>query len=330
MKYLLTAALSLAIGLATGWWLAGTGFLADSAPSNWIAQINGTYVDEAEFVAEMERRGGRRPGQYHDLDQKKELLDALLYRKAAVRAARDEGLDREPATLRAMERILVNQYVNENLRPRQEAIRISDDEIEAVYAERAEDYQVPARRRVAMIRISIPEMAADETREAARNRIEEAHKAVQELDGEVNHFGHVAREYSDHQASRYRGGAIGWIGEQATERYRFDPVVIETANAMTEPGETSGILEGESGYYIVRLIDYQPTRSRPLEELATGIRQGILRERHREVEEEFRKELLSRFDIRIRTSRLEAIEPLGPPASEDQEPPAVPASGSER
>ena len=329
MKYLLTAVLSLAIGLAAGWWLA-LQQTVEPPPDNWIASVNGVYIGEAEFIAEMERRGGHRPGQYHDLEQKKELLDALLFRKAAVRAAQEEGLHRDPVTLRAMERILVNQYVSDNLRPRQEEIRVTDDEIEAVYSERAKDYQVPARRRVAMIRIGIPEMAGDEAREAARNRIEEAHKAVQELDGEVNHFAHVAREYSDHQASRYRGGAIGWIGEQATERYRFDPVVIETANAMTESGETSGILEGESGYYIVRLIEYQPTRSRPLEELAGGIRQSLLRDRHREVEKEFREELLSRFDTRIRTSRLEAIEPLSPPAREDRDPPAVPASGSQR
>ncbi|QOC21315.1 peptidyl-prolyl cis-trans isomerase [Wenzhouxiangella sp. AB-CW3] len=329
MKAVLTAIATLLIGLAAGWWLAMQQS-AEPPPDNWIAEINGVYVGETEFIAEMERRGGQRPGQYHELDQKKELLDSLLYRKAAVRAARDAGLDREPATLRAMERILVNKYVQENLRPRQEELRVTDEEIEAVYAERAEEYSVPARRRVAMIRIGVPEQASEEMKQAARNRITEAYEAVQELDEDVVHFAAVAREYSDHQTSRYRGGAIGWIGEHATERYRFDPVVVETANRMTDSGETSGILEGDDGLYIVRLVEYQPERSRPVDELATGIRQGILRDRHREIENEFREDLLSRFDTRIRMSRLEAIEPLGPPARDDREPPAVPASGSER
>src|SRR5699024_9375833 len=181
------------------------------------------------------------------------------------------------------------------------------------YQQEADDYAIPARRRVAMVHIKVPGGADPAAREAAREKAIEAYQAAKQLDPEVTHFGAVAREYSQDQSSRYRGGVIGWIGEDAPERYRHDPAVIETANSMFEPGTLSGVIEGAQGFYLVRLVEYQPERSRPLEELQAGIRQRLLRDHYRSVEDAFRQEMLARFETDIRRQRLADIEPLGPP-----------------
>lgn len=331
MKQLLSTAFVFILGLAAGWWWgASGGNLPEAAPGDWIARIGDTYIDETEYVEEMRRRGGQRPGQYHEMAQKRELLSALLYRKAVTQAAEEDGLDRQPETRRSLERILVNQYIAEHLRPRQEAVSISREEIAAIYEREKGAYDIPARRRVAMIRIAVPESADEAFREAARQRAAEAHAAAMALGAEVTHFGAVARQYSEDQSSRYRGGVIGWIGEQAPERYRYDPAVIETANGMKEAGSTSGIVQGADGFYIVRLVEYQPRRSRPLEELESGIRQRLLRDHYRDVEDRFRNEMLARFEVEVREDRLEAIEPLGPPARPELRPPQGPSTGSTR
>lgn len=328
MKQLLIAIVLFGAGLALGWWLGSDDQPADAPPDDWIARIDGIHIGEQEFIDEMRRRGGTRPGQYHDMEQKQRLLESLLYRKATARAAEEEGMHREPEIRRSLERILVNQYLSEHLRPRQEQVEVSDEEIAEIHERQADNYAVPARRRVAMIRIEVPDSADETYRAEARERAEEALAAARELDENIAHFGHIAREYSDDQSSRYRGGVIGWIGEEAPERYRHDPVVIETANGMTEAGAMSGVLEGNDGLYIVRLVEYQPARTRPLDELASGIRQGLLRDRYRAVEDEFRKEMLDRYDTEIRAERLEAIEPLGPPERDERRPPEGPTTGS--
>lgn len=331
MKQLLFAAILLGAGFAAGWWWgASDGDLSTDRPGNWIARIGETYIEPSEYVQAMRRRGGTRPGQYHDMAQKQELMTALLYRKAVARAAREEGLDEDPEIRRSLERILVDQYIARHLRPRQEDVDIPDDKIQAVYEREKDQYTVPARRRVAMIYIEVPESADESFREEARQRAAEAYEAASQLGDEVNHFGAVAREYSQDQSSRYRGGVIGWIGERAPERYRFDPAVIETANGMKEPGATAGIIEGNDGFYIVRLAEYQPERSRPLEELESGIRQRLLRDHYRAVEEGFREEMLARFETEVDEERLAAIEPLGPPAREEPRPPQSPGTGSTR
>lgn len=328
MKQLLFAIALFALGAAAGWWWASSSDEAATVPENWIARIDNIYITEEEYVEAMRRRGGNRPGQYHELAQKQELLEALLYRKAVTQAARENGLDREPEIRNSLDRILVNQYIARHLRPRQEDVEISDKAIAEVYERDRERYAVPARRRVAMIRIEVPENADEEFRDNARQRAEEAVAAARELDEDTLHFGDLAREYSEDQSSRYRGGVIGWIGEQAPERYRHDPVVIETANAMQEVGATSDVLEGSDGYYIVRLVAYEPTRERSIEELGSGIRQRLLRESYRAVEDEFRQEMLERFSIKVREERLSEIEPLGPPGRDEMRPPEGPSSDS--
>lgn len=328
MKQIFFAVALFALGAVAGSWWASSSDQTTSVPDNWLARIDNVYISEEEYVDAMRRRGGTRPGQYHEMAQKQELLEALLYRKAVTQAAREDGLDREPEIRNSLDRILVNQYIARHLRPRQEEVEISDEAVAEVYAQESERYAVPARRRVAMIQIEVPEGADDEFRERARGRAEEALAAARELDDETLHFGDLAREYSEDQSSRYRGGVIGWIGEQAPERYRHDPVVIETANEMQDAGAISGVLEGRDGYYIVRLVAYEPTRKRSIEELESGIRQRLRRDRYRAVEDEFRHEMLERFSIDVREERLAEIEPLGPPARDETRPPQGPGTDS--
>ncbi len=321
MKWLGYACVFVA-GLLLGWFFAGGWSPSDQppAPGDWLARVNGEYLTTEEFIDEMRRRGGTRPGQYQTVEQRQALLDDLLYRRALVAAAREQGLDRNPQVRRSRDAILVTQYLQDNLRPRQEAIRISDREIRQLYEAQAEEYTIPARRRVAMIRINVPAGASEETREALRARAEQARQEALELNTSVFHFGTLARQYSEDPGSRYRNGVIGWISEAAPERYRHDPVVVTTANAMTEPGQVSDVLEGEGALYLVRLVDYQPARARSMEELADGLSQRLRRDRHNEIEVAFRHEVLDRLDIEVRADRLEQIDPVGPPRPDDDTP----------
>jgi parvulin-like peptidyl-prolyl isomerase len=323
MKYIVT----LMAGLVIGWLAAGlwTDIVNPDEPADWIARIDGEFITAEDFIHEMGRRGGNRPGQYQDMEQKEALLESMLFQRAVVLAARAEGLDSRPEIRRSLDQILVNHYFQNHLRPRQEALRVSDEAVREVFEAHADDYTIPARRRVAMIQVNVPEGATPELRQASRARIEEARSLATQLNGSVTHFGHLAVDYSEDTASRYRNGVIGWIGETAPERYRHDPVVVAAANAMHEAGTISEVLEGEGAYYIVRLVSLEPARTRSLEELADGIRQRLVQEHYRIEEQAFRAELLARFETEVRTRQLKGIEPLaGRATSEPPAPPALP------
>jgi hypothetical protein len=301
------------VGVTLGW-LAAMLWAGDreSVPEDWLARVGDEYITTDDFLDEVERRGGSRTGLYVDPERRQSLLEDMLYRRSVVAAARVEGMDADRDLRRLRDQHLVNHYYQNHLRPRQETLHIDQSEVEAFFHAHADEYVIPGRRRVALIRIDVPEDAPPEVRQERRARAEQARQRALELNGPVLHFGTLALEYSEDPGSRYRNGVIGWIGEQAPERYRFDPIVVSVANRMDTPGDISPVLEGKNAYYLVRLVEYQPERTRALDELADGIRQRLMRERFQAVEQEFRDEMLAAFDIEIDTGKLAAVEVPGP------------------
>src|SRR5690606_10997323 len=103
----------------------------------------------------MRRRGGERPGQYQELEQKRQLLDELVYRAALTKAAQRDGMTDQPELRRAIEQLVGNRYLQDTLRQAQREVNVSDEDVRRFYAANAEDYSVPARKRVAMLKISV-------------------------------------------------------------------------------------------------------------------------------------------------------------------------------
>lgn len=309
-------------GFATAsYWPAGS----PTAPETWVARIGDSYLTSEEFVAEMRQRGGTLPGQYRDPEQKRALLDTLIYQRVLVQAALDEGLDAEPGVRRARDQILANHFLQKTLRREQARISVDDQEVARFHESHEDDYAIPARRRVAMIHIPVRADADESAWARARDLAAEAADKARAMNGAVPHFGEIAREYSHDSASRFRGGVIGWIAEGQAERYRYDRAFIEAAYALSEPGAISEVLTGADGVYLARLVELEPRRVRGLEDLADGIRQRLLRERAAAVEEAFRRSILERVEIEVREDALAAIDPLAPPAAPDRrEPPALP------
>lgn len=329
MKYAGYAVCLLA-GLAGGWalaqWNAPRAVVEDSTvPADWVARIGDDYITADEIEAEMERRGGARPGLFQDETQKRALLDDMLLQRALVAAAKRNGLERKPETRRAIEQLLTSQYLQETLRKQQQGVSVSEAEIKSYFDANADSYTVPARRRVAMIRIGVAPDADATAWKAAEARAAEALRKAKALDAGTPHFGAIAREYSEDQASRYRGGVIGWITEGRTEGYRYDAKLLEAAAALKSVGDISAVLRGNDGVYLARLVEAQPQQERAFDQLRAGLEQRLMQERLAVIEQEFRERTLDEAAVEVREARLAQIKPPGPPASEDPPtPPAMP------
>jgi len=327
MSRWLSLMLAMLVGLAIGFIVWADRTERPAEPDDWVARVGDRYISAEEFEREIELRGGNRPGQFFSAEQRRALLDQLLYQEALVQRARAAGIHEKPEVRRSRDQILVNQILQTDLRPRQADADIDPEEIRAFYEANAEEYAIPARRRVAMIFFELGPNASEQSREDTRSRAESVREQALELADEIPDFGMLARENSDHQASRFRGGVIGWIGEGNPSRYSYPEIVVETANASTESGFISPVLEGEDGLFLVRLVDYQPRRTRSLEDLQDGIRQRLLRGRFNAVEEAFRQETLNAANIEIKPGALDRFQPDGaPPEQRPEQPPSLPAS----
>lgn len=331
MKFLLPAA-CLLVGVAAGFGIArltadGDAVVEAAVPSEWVARIGTHYVTAAMLQDEMRRRGREQPGQYRDDAQKRALLDDMLLQQALVDAARSSGLDRQPETQRSIEHLLTSQYLRDTLRRNQNTVQVAPEAVRAHYDANAQDYATPPRRRIAMLRIGVPAGADEAAWAQAEARAKEALDRARALGDATAHFGPVAREYSDDQASRYRGGVIGWLTDGRAADYRHDPALLDAAFALEQDGTFSDVVRGKDAVYVARLIERQQARGREFEQLRSGIEQQLAQEQLARIERDFRDGLLAGADIEVRDAALSAIAPPGPPAGDSTPtPPAMPGA----
>jgi len=118
-----------------------------------------------------------------------------------------------------------------------------EQEVQTYYASNQEDFRVPEKRVLAYVRTSKEPSAED--RMYARTKIEDAYSLVEA--GEP--FDEIARNYSEDATSSSRGGDLGWVKPGRL------PAKLDSVARALEVGETSGIIETETGYHILRLED---------------------------------------------------------------------------
>lgn len=242
------------------------------------------------------------------------LLDELIEHRALVQTARERGYDRDPAHLAAVERMLANRVREEHRESQQSAI--SDAEIEARYRAEQKKFAVPARIRAAMIFVEAPSTFSEAKRAERRAAIEAARtKAFTD----PSQFRALAAEYSYDQATKFRGGDVGWLVEGIGAEELGDEV-LTAAFALVEPGAISEIITTPRGHYLLQLTERTAAGVRPLASVAGQVRAELQREKQQRTERELKSATLANRRIEARRDRLPAARPL-PSAT----PPAVPA-----
>jgi parvulin-like peptidyl-prolyl isomerase len=255
--------------------------------------------------------------------EKEALLQELVDRAALVQRALDQGLDRDAEVRRSLENLLIGRLRETEMDPLMTAAAPGPEEVQKAYEANLDAWKEPAMRRGAIIFIAMPPRTSEPRKAELRSRIEAARTkalALLEDDPAIRGFGAVAVEYSEDQATRYRGGDTGWVGGASTGS-RFDPAVIQALFATSQPGDVSDVIETSRGYYLVKLLEVKPARVKPLAEVQKGLQQNLKRQNLRDVELEWKQQARKAVKIELFPEALEAVpapassapEPEGPP-----------------
>ncbi len=113
-------------------------------------------------------------------------------------------------------------------------------------------------------------------------------------------FSSVAGGYSDDEASSGRGGDLGWFAPGDLD------VEFEAALRTLEVDGITDILEGDGGYYILKLVEYEEPRTAELDEIREQLKEYIFGLRAEDRFQEFMEELREEIFIDIRTELLDA------------------------
>lgn len=288
--------------------------------SESIASIDGEPVTVDAFKAEM----ARRPGLFATEEQKQALLDDMVRSEVLYAAARKAGYDQDPEILVQFKRLIANKFMQDHLEPKLAELTVSEAEVEAYYNKHQADFVTPKKVRAALIRISVPAAASEEKKSELLDRVKAARAEALEHSQGTPSFGAVAVTYSDDQATRYRGGDIGWIQEKKS-RSRWDDEVMAALFSLTKVGEISPVITTTSGHYLVKLMEVRESAPRSLAEVKGWISHTILNDKKKQSVDDFYKDLGKRVSVTVKEERVASIKPpADKSSSKPMAPPALP------
>ena len=282
-----------------------------------LATVAGRNLTAADFRYWWENR---HPGA-DTAAMRTEVLDRMIERTALAEAARQAGLDREPAIASQIDALLIARLQETRLQAQLDSLTVSDEDLQTRYeATKQSAFTQPESTRVAVLWFNTRSQAPLEAR--YRPRLEQARAQVAQdaaaypVDAG---FGPLAIGNTEHRASRLNGGDLGWL-DAGPSADPFRTTVMEVAASLKQAGEVSEVVTAPSGLFLVRLLDRRAAAAKPLAAVSAELRQTLVAERRQVLRDEFTREMVAHAAIQRFPKHLEALAglpaaPKSPPAT---------------
>ena len=296
--------------------LMGYGYWRYEHNKEVIARVGQFEISKSEFEKEMHYRGGK---YIADLD-KKALLDEMILKKLLLNKAYEDDLPKEETIQREYNLLLMGKIRERYLDAERKKIVISKSDLENFYNEHKEKYRIPKRREFAILFFKKRLKNSTKEKELIAKKFSKIIALAKEnkLPSAKKGFGTYAIDYSEHQASRYRGGELGWFTQG--KRVNWEQKVLDAGFELKDVGDLSSIIETKKGYYLVRLMDETKEKYKSFKEVEYTVKYEVITNRQKEIKDNFYNSLRSKFEIEMDLEKLnelntttEQIEEKRPP-----------------
>ena len=216
------------------------------------------------------------------------------------------------------------EYVVLDVDAMKRQVTVSDDDLRKYYSENIARYITPEERRASHILIAADKALAAPERAKAKAKAEELLAEITKTPGA---FAELARKNSNDPGSAIKGGDLDFFARGAIDK-RFE----DTAYAL-KVGQTSGVVESDFGFHIIRLTALRGGDKRSFDavrnEIDTEVRLSLAQQKFAEAAAEFTnlvyeqsdslKPAIDKFKLELKTtqgvSRKPAAGVSGPLAS---------------
>ena len=161
-------------------------------------------------------------------------------------------------------------------------VSVTPDEVRAFYDHNPQRWGQPERRRASHILITAgPGGSAPDKTQAGKL----AETVLAKVRAKPGDFASLAKEYSKDPGSAQKGGDLGWFGRGMMVK------PFEDAAFSLKEGETSGLVESDFGFHIIRVTGIEAARTKAFEDVKGQIegelRQQAAEKRFSEIAEQF-------------------------------------------
>ena len=168
-------------------------------------------------------------------------------------------------------------------------VALKPSQVEDFYKNNPDQFKQPEQVRASHILISIPEKADAAAKAQAKTKAQQVLKDVKA----GKDFAALAREHSQDTGSAVNGGDLGFF-QQGQMVGPFNDVAFSL-----KPGATSGLVETQFGFHIIRVVAKQPARTVPLEEVRPRLEQYLQNQNRESEADAFVKSLRAKGKVEI-------------------------------
>ena len=285
--------------------------------SNVVATVQGAAIGQESFQRKLKERFGA-DGASLSVAKGESALEELIGYEAVYAQARAAKFDEQPEIAARIKNLIVRQFIERQMETGEP--QITREQSQEYYTNHQAEFLLPFSVRGAVIFLRASARMEPGKREALKQRAGLVLAEAQQTKSEAD-FARLVQRCSEHQATRYRGGDLGWM-TRAEGEAKLGPEVSTALFRLTKPDEFSPLLEASDGFYILKLQELREARLRPLEEVAELIRYQLTRQHRLHRETEFHARMKRGLEIQINRALLESISVPSP----DQNPPALPGA----
>jgi len=200
------------------------------------------------------------------------------------------------------------EYVVLDVDALKKGISVADDDLRKYYAENEARYSSPEERRASHILIKAEKGASGDERAKAKAKAE---ALLAELKKPQAVFADIARKNSDDPGSAQKGGDLDFFARGAMVK------PFEDAAFALKPGETSGLVESDFGYHIIKLTTVRGGGKRSFDtvraEIEDEVKKQLAQKRFSELAVEFTnmvyeqsdslKPVVDKFKLELRSAK---------------------------
>jgi len=285
-----------------------------------------TVGDRVIRVEDVQREIAWRQSAHRGVPEPRALLEEMITQESLVQKARAAGLEKDAEFQRACRSLLVSKFKERELTPRVEALQVSAEELRAAYEKQKDRLTQPGKARLAVVQIKTDPTLSEAQLAELRTRIEAARAESLALSNGETGFGKVAVAYSEDQASRYKGGDVGWFDE-GLAHYRWPAEVVAAGFALKKSGDVSEVIHASNGLYLAKKLDTRPASVTPQAQVEERLRRQLMAEKREQTEKGFLNE--ARRAAGVKTFSEEALASIPVPSKTmarrtTEEPPSLP------
>ncbi|WP_242392092.1 peptidylprolyl isomerase [Anaeromyxobacter oryzisoli] len=290
-----------------------------------VAKGNGVTITADEFKARLDEQSPFIRARYSTLERKKEFLDSLIRFEVLAREAEKQGLANDPDVQLTLKKIMVQKLVQKRFQD-QNAAPLPDAELQAYYDQHRDDYVKPKRVRASAIVFNAPEGTPDRAK-----KTDLAKKALAKVKAEEKTnamaFAQAVGEFSEDGASKPMAGDLAFKTQAELEQAYGKE--LASAVFTLKAGETSGVIQGKQGLYIVKVTGQQEEMNRTFDQVKPQISARLSREKKTKEFDDYLKKLRADANVQIDEKVLDGVQIAPAPADGGMMPgmPGMPGMG---